>query len=74
MNARQRIQEALKGIMSEGEANACRIYKGSAYDGAVQRYGWYFERFNAQPTYLGNSLEDALAMIEQIGEARTEDI
>lgn len=70
MNATETIREALKQIMSAGEANACEIRHGWAYDGSQQRYGWHFTRFGSTPTYLGKSLADALAMAAQIAESR----
>jgi len=65
-----KIRTALKSIMSEGEANACRISKGFEYDGSQQRNGWHFTRFNSTPTYLGKSVTEALETIEQIAEER----
>jgi len=73
MNAKQRIQEALKSIMSEGEANACRVFKGYAYSGATENTGWHYQPFNGQPVHLGTSLDEALETIGQIAEARDED-
>jgi hypothetical protein len=67
-----RIRKALTGIMSDGEANACRIYKGWAYDGSVQRYGWHFERFGSTPTWLGDSVTEAIENIDQIKTEREE--
>jgi len=70
MNAQSKIREALKTIMDDGEANACRIEKAYLYDGATMRNGWHYTRFNSTPTYLGSSLGEALETIEQIKEER----
>ena len=70
MSAASRIRQALKGIMTEGEANACRISNGYEYDGSQQRKGWHFTRFNSTPTFLGRNVSEALETIEQIKEER----
>jgi hypothetical protein len=70
MTTISKIRKALKGIMSEGEANACRIEKAYLYDGSQQRNGWHFTRFGSTPTYLGNSANEAIETIEQIKEER----
>lgn len=70
MAAISKIRKALKGIMSEGEANACRVEKAYLYDGSQQRNGWHFTRFNSTPTYLGDNVSEALETIEQIKEER----
>ena len=70
MSVASKIREALKSIMSEGDANACRIEKGYAYDGSQERNGWHFTRFNSTPTFLGKNESEALETIEQIQEER----
>jgi hypothetical protein len=70
MSAASKIRKALKNIMSEGEANACRVEKGFLYDGSQQRNGWHFTRFNSTPTFLGSNESEALETIEQIQEER----
>ena len=65
-----RIRQALKGIMTENEANACRINDGYQYDGSQQRNGWHFTRFNSTPTFLGRNVSEALETIEQIKDER----
>jgi len=72
MNTKQAIRKALKSIMSEGEANAANIFKGWAYDGYGQHYGWHFTRFGGHTTYLGASKAEALAFIEQVADYRAE--
>jgi hypothetical protein len=59
MSAASKIRKALKNIMSEGEANACRVEKGFLYDGSQQRNGWHFTRFNSTPTFLGSNESEA---------------
>ena len=70
MSAISRIRKALKGIMPEGEANACRINNSYQYDGSQQRNGWHFTRFNSTPTFLGRNVSEALETIEQIKDER----
>lgn len=68
MKAQQQIKEALKKIMSEGEANACQVFKG--YDVGTGLTGWHFIRFGSTATYLGDNLPDALETIDRIEEER----
>lgn len=63
MNAKQKIREALKTIMSDGEANACQIWK--AYSMTTGETGWHFVRFGQTATFIGNSLEEALQWFEE---------
>ena len=70
MSAISKICQALKGIMTEGEANACRINNSYQYDGSQQRKGWHFTRFGSTPTFLGRNVSEALETIEQIKEER----
>ena len=70
MSAISRIRKALNGIMTEGEANACRINKGYEYDGSQQRKGWHVTKFNSTPTFLGRNVSEALETIEQTKEER----
>ena len=70
MSAISKIRKALNGIMSEGEANACRIDNGYQYDGSQQRKGWHFTRFGGTPTFLGRNANEALETIEQIKDER----
>lgn len=52
--------------MDAGDAQACQIYKGNDFDGVRQAYGWWYKPFNRTPVYLGTSVEEALATIEDI--------
>ncbi len=70
MSAISKIRQGLKSIMTEGEANACRINKGYEYDGSQQRNGWHFTKFNSTPTFLGRNVSEALETIEQIKDER----
>lgn len=70
MNAEQTIREALKGIMSEGEANACRIWKG--YDVGTGLTGWHIAEFGHGANYYGKNLSDTLATIEDTATERAE--
>ena len=70
MSAISKIRQGLKSIMTEGEANACRISNGYEYDGSQQRRGWHFTRFNSTPTFLGRNASEALETIEQIKDER----
>ena len=72
MNAKGKIQKTLRSIMSDGEANACYVYKGFDYDGVRQASGWFYRPFNGQPVYLGQSLSEALDTIEAIADSREE--
>lgn len=70
MSVKSKIREALKSIMSEGEANACDIRKGYHYNGQTEVSGWYYRPFNRQPVTLGRSESEALEAIDQIKESR----
>ena len=70
MNAKGKIQKALKSIMSEDEANACQVYKGFDYDGVRQANGWFYRPFGENPMYLGKSESEALDTIEAIADSR----
>lgn len=62
MNAEQTIREALKTIMPEGEANACRIWKG--YDVATGCTGWHITKFGHFADFYGENLADVLFTID----------
>ena len=70
MSVASKIRKALKGIMSEGEANACNIQKGYHYNGSTESNGWYYTPFGRQPVSLGDNEAEALETIEQIKEER----
>ena len=70
MSAKSRIKDALETIMTAGEAQACKIYKGNDYDGQIQAYGWWYKPFNRSPGYLGTSVPEALDTIEDIESSR----
>ena len=70
MSAISKIRQGLKSIMTEGEANACRINNGYQHDGSQQRKGWHFTKFNSTPTFLGRNVSEALEAIEQIKDER----
>lgn len=70
MTVAQKIREALKGIMSDGEANAARVDKGYHYNGATESHGWYYKPFNGRPVTLGSNAAEAFETIEQIREER----
>jgi len=68
MNAKQKIQEALKSIMDDGEARACQIFKG--YEASTGRSGWHYIPFGGTARYLGHSLNEALDIIEADADSR----
>ena len=68
MNASEQIHQALKSIMSEGEANACRIWKG--YDIGTGETGWHYQRFGQTATFIGDNLAEALATISDMTQER----
>lgn len=61
MNGVAKIRKALGKIMNEGEANACRIYKGYGARGE----GWYVERFGEYGQNFGKTIAEALENIQQ---------
>lgn len=65
MTVTNKIKQALKAIMDEGDINACHIDKGWYYDGRQTRYGWHYVPFAHTPVFLGKNAQEALAMIEQ---------
>ncbi len=70
MDAESTIREALKKIMSDGEANACRIWKG--YDVGTGLTGWHIAEFGHGANYYGKNLADALATIDETATERAE--
>jgi hypothetical protein len=68
MNTKQAIRQSLTSIMSEGDANACAIWKG--WGG--KKEGWHYTPFSQQPVFLGRNREDALQRIGEIAEHQAE--
>lgn len=69
MNAKEMIREALKKkTMTEGEANACEIWKG--YEPCTGRTGWHVKRFGETATYYGRSVEEVISMVDDIYDSR----
>lgn len=68
MNAEQKIRKALNGIMSSGEANACRIWKG--YDVGTGETGWHYQQFGRTATFIGDNVTEAVEWIEALAEER----
>ena len=58
--AREEIEQALH---SSGKASASQVFKGWAYDGSREVYGWHYQPFGQQPIYLGDTLPQALETI-----------
>lgn len=72
MSAKAEIKHALRNIMSEGEANACQVFKG--YNASTLRTGWHYIRFGySQAVYIGKSLSEALDYIDTVSSERLED-
>ena len=67
---KSKIREALKNIMSEGDANACEINKGHYYNGWTEVSGWYYRPPNRGPIGLGKNEAEALETIARIEEER----
>ena len=67
-NTKRKIQEALKQFMTEGDANACNVFKG--YDVASGKDGWHYTPFGGIAVYLGKSEGEALETIEDIANSR----
>lgn len=68
MNAKQTIQEALKTIMSDGEANACEIWK--SFNNGTGLTGWHYRRFGQTATFIGSNLTEAIEWIEALADER----
>ena len=68
MNAKETIRQALKQIMSDGEANACSIWKG--YDNGTGRTGWHVVKFGETATYYGATVAEAVETITDIHDSR----
>lgn len=69
MNAKQQIQEALKKIMDDGDARACRVYKDWHF-ASPATWGWHYTPFNGFTQYLGRNLQTALGAIDAIADSR----
>lgn len=69
MNGEQKIRTALKqhGLMTAGEANAARIWKG--YCRETDRNGWHVQKFNAPPVWWGDTIAEATARIDEHADA-----
>ena len=70
MTTEQQINQALKRIMSEGEANACRIFKG--FDWGTGQTGWHYIPFGQTAVFLGGNAAEAMETIEDIASEKTE--
>ena len=68
MIAESKIREALKALMDDGEANACRIWKG--YDMGTGETGWHFAQFGQSATFIGDNLAEAIEWIESEADNR----
>lgn len=71
MNATEKIIEALKGIMSDGEANACRVWKG--YDVGTGETGWHYEKFGKTATFIGANVIEALATLDDMTQEQADE-
>ena len=71
MNASEQIHQALKSIMSDGEANACRIWKG--YDMGTGESGWHYQRFGQTATFIGSNVAEALATIDDMTQEQADE-
>ena len=69
MNAEQKIRKAMRGIMEEGEVNAAQVFKSWAYDRDVN-FGWHFTKFGSTPTYMGDTLIEALKWLKEASAIR----
>lgn len=63
MNAKETIRQALKKIMSDGEANACQIWKG--YSPSTGLTGWHYIPFGSTAVFLGANAQEALEAVEE---------
>lgn len=70
MNAETQIRDALRKIMTDGEANACRIWKG--YDVGTGETGWHVQKFGQNATWYGDNLASVLESINDIATERVE--
>lgn len=68
MNAEQKIRKALTEIMSQGEANATRIWKG--YDVGTGMSGWHYQQFGRNATFIGDNVTEAVEWIDALAEDR----
>ena len=68
MNGEKRIRKALREIMEDGQINAAQVFKGHAY--ATPGYGWMLVKFGENAQYLGATVAEALAAIEDIAAER----
>lgn len=70
MTVANKIQEALKSIMSDGEANACNVFKG--YDIDTHQNGWHYTPFGRNSIFIGKNKNEALEEIEMIADEQQE--
>jgi hypothetical protein len=61
--AKEQIEQALitSGTMTEGEANAARIFKG--FDAGTGENGWHVEPFGKVAYYVGATIAEAVETI-----------
>ena len=62
------IRNLLKQFMSDGEANACRIWKG--WDVGTQLSGWHYQRFGETATFMGSNISECEQFVDELLEAR----
>jgi len=62
MTGTERIKNALGTVMSEGEANACEVWRG--WDPAGQGYGWWYKPFGEIAQPLGVTIAEAIDQIQ----------
>ena len=67
----KQVEQALRGIMSAGEANACRIWKG--YDMGTGETGWHYQKFGQTATFIGASLSEALATLGDMAQEQADE-
>ena len=70
MSVAYKIQKALKSIMTDGEANACHVFKG--YEMGTGQNGWHYTPFGRNSFYLGKNENDAMEHIEMISDEQEE--
>lgn len=63
MDTKSKIKQELKKHMSDGEANACQIFRG--YDNGTGLTGWHFKRFGQNATFVGSNAAEIKEFFEQ---------
>ena len=68
LKVKERIRSLVAKDSSEGEANACQIWKGYGELGQAP-HGWYVKKFNKSANWIGSSWKEIMEIRQSDGGA-----